>query len=49
MTSQTLIGNYKGQADTDKILPVLQVAFFNAILIALTFALVAILFPDFNV
>lgn len=46
MTSQTLIGNFKGKGRTDEILPVLQVALVSALAIALTFSLGAILFPD---
>lgn len=46
MTSQTLIGNFKGKTYIHKILPVLYVALMNGLLIALTFALVTILFPD---
>ncbi|MDJ0620137.1 MAG: guanitoxin biosynthesis MATE family efflux transporter GntT [Calothrix sp. MO_192.B10] len=46
MTSQTLIGNFKGQGRTDQILPVFQVALVTALAIALSFALGAVLFPD---
>ena len=46
MTSQTLIGNFKGKDDTNRILPVLHVALITALFIALTFALGVILFPD---
>lgn len=46
MTSQTLIGNFKGQGQSEQILPVLQVSLVTAVAIALTFALSAICFPD---
>ncbi len=46
MTSQTLIGNFKGQGRTNQILPVLRVALVTAVPIALTLALGAVLFPD---
>lgn len=46
MTSQTLIGNFKGQKEIDKILSVLQLAILTALAIALTFAFSAIIFPD---
>ena len=46
MTSQTLIGNFKGQGRIDRMLSVLQVALVTALPIALAFALGTILFPD---
>ena len=46
MTSQTLIGNFKGKKQIDKILPVLQLALFTAMAIALAFALSTVFFPD---
>ncbi|MGB7274377.1 MAG: guanitoxin biosynthesis MATE family efflux transporter GntT [Geitlerinemataceae cyanobacterium] len=46
MTSQTLIGNFKGQGQTDRILSVLQVALATALPISLAFALGTVLFPD---
>jgi len=46
MTSQTLIGNFKGQGRTNQILPVLQVSLVTALPIALTFSLGAVLFPN---
>jgi multidrug resistance protein, MATE family len=46
MTSQTLIGNFKGQEHPDRILSVLQVALATALPIALAFALGTMLFPE---
>ena len=46
MTSQTLIGNFKGKKQIDKILPVLQLALITAIVTALAFALSAVFFPN---
>lgn len=46
MTSQTLIGNFKGQGRNDEILSVLQVAVATALAIALTFAFSTALFPN---
>ncbi|NEP62742.1 MAG: MATE family efflux transporter [Symploca sp. SIO2G7] len=46
MTSQTLIGNFKGQGRINQILSVLQVALVTALPIALVFALGTVLFPD---
>lgn len=46
MTSQTLIGNFKGQEKTESILPVLRVAVVTGIAIALTFALSTVFFPN---
>ncbi|MEM6350007.1 MAG: guanitoxin biosynthesis MATE family efflux transporter GntT [Cyanobacteria bacterium P01_D01_bin.14] len=46
MTSQTLIGNFKGQGKPDQILAVLQVALVTGIAIAMAFAVSTVLFPD---
>ncbi len=46
MTSQTLIGNFKGQGRTDQMLPVLKVALATGLAIALAFALGTVLFPE---
>ncbi len=46
MTSQTLIGNFKGQNQTKKILAVLKVALITGLAIALSFALMTVCFPD---
>jgi len=45
MTSQTLIGNFKGQGKPEKIIAVLQVALVTGVAIALAFALTTVLFP----
>ena len=46
MTTQTLIGNFKGKGDTEKMMPVMVLAVSNGLLISLAFALVSIIFPD---
>ena len=46
MTTQTLIGNFKGKAEYSKMLPLLTVAIFTSLLIALGFALSVIYFPQ---
>lgn len=46
MTSQTLIGNFKGQERPDRILSVLQFAMATALPIAFAFALGTMLFPE---
>ena len=46
MTTQTLIGNFKGKGDTAKLAPLMVTAILNSLPIALMFALVALLFPQ---
>ncbi|MGB7250305.1 MAG: MATE family efflux transporter, partial [Phormidesmis sp.] len=46
MTSQTLIGNFKGKGRKDQILPVLRVALVSGLAIALAFALATLLLPS---
>jgi len=46
MTVQTLIGNFKGKGETEKILPVFIVATLHSIPIALIYASVSFLFPE---
>ncbi len=46
MTTQTLVGNAKGQGDTGQMLPILMVAIANAVLLALVFALSCVFFPQ---
>ena len=46
MTAQTLIGNFKGKGAISKLMPVLVTAIINSLPIALTFALVTLLFPQ---
>lgn len=46
MTTQTLIGNFKGQKAFNPMLPLLMVAIINALAIALCFAGSTLLFPE---
>ena len=46
MTAQTLIGNFKGQGRTDGCLPVLKTAIVTSLVISLSFALSAVVFPE---
>jgi len=46
MTSQTLIGNFKGKGETEQILRVLRVAMGTGVAIALLFAFSTVLLPD---
>ncbi|NER04829.1 MAG: MATE family efflux transporter, partial [Okeania sp. SIO3C4] len=46
MTLQTLIGNFKGKGETEKILPVFIVATLHSIPIALIYASISFLFPE---
>lgn len=46
MTTQTLIGNFKGKGDTETMMPVMIVAMINGLLLALAFALLTLFFPD---
>jgi len=46
MTSQTLIGNFKGKGELEKILPVLRVAVATGLAISLAFALSTALLPN---
>ncbi|MEB3213363.1 MAG: MATE family efflux transporter, partial [Leptolyngbyaceae bacterium] len=46
MTSQTLIGNFKGKGQIEQIMPVLRVALVTAMAIALAFAIGSIQYPD---
>ena len=46
MTTQTLIGNFKGKGETENMMPLMVVSIINGLLIALPFALVSITFPD---
>lgn len=45
MTIQTLVGNFKGKGETEKLLPVLGVAIATSLVVALGFAGSAVLFP----
>ena len=46
MTTQTLIGNYKGKKDTSKFMPLMITAIVHSVPIALTFAAATLFFPD---
>ena len=46
MTTQTLIGNFKGKGEYHKIFPLLTLAIFTTLVIALSFALSVIFFPQ---
>ena len=46
MTTQTLTGNLKGKGATEQMMPLLTVSVGNSLLIASTFALVSVLFPQ---
>jgi len=46
LTTQSLIGNFKGKGQTEQMIPLLQVSIFSGVLIASIFASVSILFPQ---
>ncbi|AFY57473.1 putative efflux protein, MATE family [Rivularia sp. PCC 7116] len=46
LTTQSLIGNFKGKKQTEQMIPLLQVSIFTGVLIASIFASVSILFPQ---
>ena len=46
MTTQTLIGNFKGKGDSSKFMPIMTVAIIHSLPIALMFALATLLFPE---
>ena len=46
LTTQTLIGNFKGKDEGEKMMPLLTVSLFTSIVMALLFALGSILFPQ---
>ncbi|MEO0687458.1 MAG: MATE family efflux transporter, partial [Cyanobacteria bacterium J06649_11] len=46
LTTQSLIGNFKGKGETEKMIPLLQISIFTGVLIAFVFASVSILFPQ---
>ena len=46
MTTQTLIGNFKGQGDTSKLMPVMVTAIVNSLPIALLFTSATLFFPQ---
>ena len=46
LTTQTLIGNFRGKGETEQMMPLLSVAMFASLTISLMFASVSILFPE---
>ncbi len=46
LTTQSLIGNFKGKGETEQMIPLLQVSIFTGVMIASIFASVTILFPQ---
>jgi MATE family multidrug resistance protein len=46
LTTQSLIGNFKGKGETEQMIPLLQVSIFMGVMIASIFASVSILFPQ---
>ncbi|MDJ0689825.1 MAG: guanitoxin biosynthesis MATE family efflux transporter GntT [Xenococcaceae cyanobacterium MO_188.B32] len=46
LTTQTLIGNFKGKGETDQMMPLLSVSIFTSLMIASLFAAVSIFFPE---
>ena len=46
LTTQSLIGNFKGKGETQRMMPLLQVSILTAVIIASIFAGISILFPQ---
>ncbi|SRR5579883_1032007 len=46
MTTQTLTGNFQGKGTKEQMSPLIIVSILTSLLIALTFAMVSVLFPD---
>ena len=46
LTTQTLIGNFRGTGETQQMMPLLSVSIFTGLVIALIFASMSILFPQ---
>jgi MATE family multidrug resistance protein len=46
LTTQTLIGNFKGKGETQKMMPLLIVSVFTSLLISSIFASISIFFPE---
>jgi MATE family multidrug resistance protein len=46
LTTQTLIGNFRGKGETEQMMPLLSVSMFTGVIISLIFALMTILFPQ---
>lgn len=47
LTTQTLIGNFKGKGETELMMPVLYTSVLHGVLISLPFAILPIMYPDF--
>lgn len=46
LTTQTLIGNFKGKGELDLMMPVLYTSILHGLLISLPFAVLSVLFPE---
>lgn len=46
LTTQTLVGNFRGKGETEQMMPLLGVSMFTSLIIALIFASMSILFPQ---
>ncbi|ELS02886.1 putative efflux protein, MATE family [Xenococcus sp. PCC 7305] len=46
MTVQTLIGNFQGQGDTKRVMPLVFTGIFHGLLLSLGFALIVLFFPQ---
>ena len=46
LTTQTLVGNFKGKGETEQMMPLLGVSMFTSLVLALIFAFMSILFPE---
>ncbi|MEM7555379.1 MAG: guanitoxin biosynthesis MATE family efflux transporter GntT [Cyanobacteria bacterium P01_A01_bin.84] len=46
LTTQSLIGNFKGEGKTEQMIPLLQVSILHSVIIASIFAWISILFPE---
>lgn len=46
LTTQTLIGNFKGKGESDLMMPVLYTSIVHGLLISVPFAVVSVLFPE---
>ena len=46
LTTQTLIGNFKGKGQSEQMMPLLSVSIFTSLMIASLFAAISIFFPE---
>ena len=46
LTTQTLVGNFKGKGETEQMMPLLNVSMLTSLVLALIFAFTSILFPE---